>query len=55
MLRIPRKARYAAGAALALFLGTGIFANVDRPGVPIGSLFYLPLVNNVPTTPCKHL
>jgi hypothetical protein len=51
-MRIPSRVRYAAGAAVAIVLGTGIYAHA-APGGMIGSIFYQPVVNGAATTPCS--
>jgi hypothetical protein len=53
LLRVPRTWRYAAVGAVAFCFGSATVAYA-APAI-IGSIFYLPLVNGIVSTPCNNV
>ena len=50
---LSMKVRLAILVAAAFALGSATVATAATAGIPVGSLFYIPLLNGVSTTPCN--
>jgi hypothetical protein len=53
LARLSHSVRYALVGVAAFLVGSATVASASIAGIPIGSLFYLPMINGIATTPCS--